>query len=395
MKSNTKTLVFQNNKMLNIDSLSNILPLIFTRKLLLIILFLSFFTSMQAQQKYTVKGKIEGLTKEIKVFLEYNFNDKSVKDSVITKNGTFNFNGTISRPVMASLILLPMEKATPLSGNKFQSESRKFYLSSGITSVSGNSLKSAVIKGVKAQNEYMELSLKLNPIQDSVSKYAWATDATKKAKLQMFRLKMAEIVRTFIAANKNSFVSLDLVGEKTIALTDTKDIENLYSMLNADLKKTTEGKRYGELISIAKRTAIGMPAIDFTQNDPDGNPISLASFKGKYVLIDFWASWCVWCRIEYPYLKKAYSQFKDKNFEIISVSLDDKKSNWVKAIKDNEFTWPQVCDLKGRKNEVVWAYGIKGIPQCFLIDPKGIIIARNLRGDKLIEKLNEVIKTQK
>jgi thiol-disulfide isomerase/thioredoxin len=133
--------------------------------------------------------------------------------------------------------------------------------------------------------------------------------------------------------------------------------------------------------------------MDFTQNDPSGKPVSLSSLKGKYVLIDFWASWCGPCRTEYPYIHKAYDQFKNKNFEVIGVSLDDKKDLWLKAINDNHFDWIQVCDFKGRQNDVAVAYGISAIPQSLLVDPNGIIIAKNLRGDDLIEKLEEVIKT--
>ena len=110
------------------------------------------------------------------------------------------------------------------------------------------------------------------------------------------------------------------------------------------------------------------------------------------MLIDFWASWCGPCRTEYPYLKKAYAQYKDKNFEIIGVSLDDNKASWLGAIKSNGFQWIELCDLKGRLNEVAKAYGIAAIPQSFLIDPQGRIIAKNLRGNDLLDKLHMVIK---
>jgi len=365
-------------------------------KLTLLLLFLAFFMAVRAQQNYTVEGNIAGVTKERKIFLEYRAGREFVKDSVITENGKFTFNGTTTRPLKANLILLPMELT-----KGFQADSRTFYLSSGLTSVSGSSLKSALIKGGKAQDDYMELTPKTGPLQDSLDQYTWKTLAysqadkeARQAKLDTFKWMMDAVEKNFIEEHKNSYVSLDLVGQRAYIITDPQRFEVFYNALGDDLKNTDEGKKYAERLALVKRLVIGQPAIDFSQNDPDGKPVSLASLRGKYVLIDFWASWCGPCRMEYPYLLKAYSKFKDKNFEIIGVSLDDKELAWVKSIKDNGFPWLQVCDLKGFKNEVALAYGIAAIPQSFLIDPNGIIIAKNLRGNNLIEKLNEVIKPQ-
>jgi len=120
--------------------------------------------------------------------------------------------------------------------------------------------------------------------------------------------------------------------------------------------------------------------------------IALSSFKGKYVLLDFWASWCGPCRAENPNVLKAYNEFKDKNFDVFAVSLDDKKENWLKAVKDDAMPWTQVSDLKGWKNQAAGMYAITAIPQNFLINPDGKIVASNLRGEALVKKLKELIK---
>lgn len=142
----------------------------------------------------------------------------------------------------------------------------------------------------------------------------------------------------------------------------------------------------------AKRLIIGALAPEFTQNDTLGNPISLASFKGQYILLDFWASWCGPCRRENPNLVDAYNKYKDKNFTILGISLDrpEGKEKWMQAIKDDNLAWAQVSDLKYWNNEVAKLYGIRSIPQSYLLDPEGRIIAINLRGAALHEKLAEL-----
>ncbi|MGI4806343.1 MAG: peroxiredoxin family protein, partial [Janthinobacterium lividum] len=135
-------------------------------------------------------------------------------------------------------------------------------------------------------------------------------------------------------------------------------------------------------------------APDFTQNDPEGKPISLSSFKGKYVLLDFWASWCGPCRQENPNVVKVYNQYKNKNFTVLGVSLDrpNGKDAWLKAIKDDGLTWNHVSDLQFWNNQVAKLYSIQSIPGNFLIDPTGKIIAKDLRGEELEQKLAQLIK---
>ena len=135
----------------------------------------------------------------------------------------------------------------------------------------------------------------------------------------------------------------------------------------------------------------GSIAPDFSQPDTAGVAVALSGFTGKYVLLDFWASWCSPCRAENPNLVKAYEKYKDCNFTIVSVSMDDNKASWLKAVRNDHLPWVQLSDLKGAANEAVKLYGIKTIPANFLIDPRGKILASNLRGEDLINFLDKLV----
>lgn len=208
--------------------------------------------------------------------------------------------------------------------------------------------------------------------------------------------ELMSLLKSFISKNPNSYISLLALNDLTNPNSeiDSPTLLSLYKNLSETVKKTDFGKALGTRILSGSRTAIGSVAPDFTQNNPDGKPVKLSDFRGKYVLIDFWASWCGPCRKENPTVVKAYAQFKDKNFEILGVSLDNPngRNAWLNAIENDKLTWMQVSDLQGWKNQAAALYGVQSIPQNFLIDPKGVIIAKNLRGEELIRKLNSLLK---
>lgn len=148
-------------------------------------------------------------------------------------------------------------------------------------------------------------------------------------------------------------------------------------------------------VSFSQSTTDKKRVPDITLKDTSGRQVKLSDFKGKIVLIDFWASWCEPCRAESPNLKTQYKLYKDKGFEIISVSLDTDKKNWLKAIADDGLTWLQVSDLKGYRSEAVQSYGIGGVPSFFLIGRDGKIIANtNIQGEPLNQRLAEMFKNQ-
>lgn len=196
----------------------------------------------------------------------------------------------------------------------------------------------------------------------------------------------------FVKMNPSSPVSLYLIQQAVGLNPDAAKGEPMFALLAPALQNSEKGKELAELIEMGRKTMLGKQAIDFIQPDANGNSVSLSSFKGKYVLVDFWASWCGPCRTESPNLVKAYEKYKAKNFEILGVSLDQNKEKWLKAINDDHYTWTQAGDMKGWENAAARVYGIQGIPFNVLLDPDGVIIARNLRGEALEKKLAEVLK---
>ena len=174
---------------------------------------------------------------------------------------------------------------------------------------------------------------------------------------------------------------------------DIRIYDKVFKGLSKDVQKSKEGMSVKKTIDAFMMVRIGAEAPLFSSPDTAGNAINLKDFRGKYVLLDFWASWCGPCREENPNVVKAYAQFKDKNFTVLGVSLDQKSKHdaWVKAINDDGLNWNHVSDLKYWDNAVAKLYAIRSIPQNFLIDPKGKIVGANLRGEELFKKLQELI----
>jgi len=204
--------------------------------------------------------------------------------------------------------------------------------------------------------------------------------------------RQQEIV--FIKAHPDYQISIEALSDAVGYLPeDIRMYDKLFNGLNKEVRKSKAGEALKKSIDGFMAVRIGADAPVFNSPDTAGKTFNLKDLRGKYVLIDFWASWCIPCREENPNVVKAYGQFKDKNFTVLGVSLDksDKRDAWIKAITDDGLAWYHVSDLKYWNNAIAKLYSVRSVPQNFLLDPKGKIVAANLRGEALLQKLQELI----
>ena len=353
---------------------------------------------------FTIKAQVGHLNAPAKAFLLYQLGANKVLDSAAITNGSFTFTGTLLNPVGAVIVMDP--KGAGFEKLSQTADNLNLYLENGQINITGpDSIARAQITGSAINDDNKKLSAQLAVVNAKAKKVVDAANAAPaeeqktaefqnsiQAKLKVLQNEQQGVLKNFIAANPKSYLSLLAISSLGGPSPDAAMMEQLYTGLDQSIKDTEAGRSIKISIEELKATAVGAFAPDFTQNDVNGVPVKLSSFKGKYVLIDFWASWCGPCRQENPNVVKAYNKYKAKNFTILGVSLDrpDGKADWLAAIKADGLAWTQVSDLQFWSNSVAALYFVRSIPQNFLIDPNGKIIAKNLRGDDLENKLTEI-----
>lgn len=361
------------------------------KKFFSVIIFTGLLTNLAAQPKIVIKGTVKGDTKGWNKI--YVFGDNTREDSVIMKKGKFSISIPYTEGVVPFLYSEYDSKTIdgPTAFQLVPDGPGVIHLdvadiTKGMFSgkVSGN--KTAV-----AFHRFETANRKLNEeIKTELDKRFPKADkkdtARSKAFVQLKRGKTIPFVSNFVKANASEYIGAYVLHRYQNML-ETEDLQNLYNQLGAAQQQSKPGKEVGDHLNGLKLAAVGNNVKDFTLSTPKGDSISFNSLRGKYVLIDFWSSWCGPCKASFPHMKEVYKKYAGANFEILGISIDESKSAWLNEVNKQDLPWPQVLDTK---KVYVSGFGVTGVPTTFLISPDGKIMMKEIGFDKtgngMIEK---------
>ena len=345
----------------------------------------------KSSKNYTVEGTIANMD-DGKIFIIERVkgaNNKIAEADIV--NGKFTFSGSVDTP---KLVYLADNDTTPFYS---------FFIDNMKIKINGdkNVVEDFTIEGGEDNTLFTNYKNALKQYNDQEKELSDKFDKAKgDTAMEALLDKQGEqldnskkmLVKEFVVKNTGSIVSTYLLYANSYYF-DLDEIDSLFTQLNGKAISIDNYNLLKEYIDKMKTVSVGAKFVDFTMNDTAGNPVALSSLVGKgYLLVDFWASWCQYCRVENPNVVAAYVKYHDKGFDVLGVSLDKDKSAWINAITADKLTWMQVSDLASWDNAAAQLYAVRSIPSNVLISPEGVIVAKNITGVELNAKLKEIYK---
>jgi peroxiredoxin len=357
---------------------------------------LAFAMLSCSSEQFRINGNIEG-AEEQKVYLMQVVNNELVPiDSTTLKNGKFSFKGEVPFPDLYAIefsslsdrIVLFLENSEiNIAGNSNEL---------GSSTITGSASHDILLDFNRLAEENSQQLMDINFRYQSAAMDGILTSTLEEELKNEYieeSKKLVDFIKKFVADNNQSAVAAYITLVHLIDHLELNELEAIVTSFPTLIQSSPFVAALKDHISIEKRTSIGESYTDFTLPNQSGNEVSFSTFVGKnYILLDFWAGWCAPCRKENPHLVEVYNKFKSKGFDIFGVSLDQNRDQWFNAIETDGLLWTQVSDLKGWDSPIAKLYGIMSIPANLLISPKGEIVAKNLRGNELEAKLEELLK---
>lgn len=371
------------------------------RSIILLYLFLTI-NLVSAQNNYTISGKIENAGDISIAYLYYTQQNNNIVDSCYVKDGHFDFSGSVEYPVMAILEL--KSKNPSLDNNNVI----RFYLEGSSISISIDLIKNAIaVKGSHTHDLHLEFISLLKPMQEEMNNLNIAynnasaeqrTSSSFKEELKRREQNVhdmnSKLIYQFINNHPNDFISLYLLLVQLDNVPDDMQIEPTYSLLSETIKKSFVGKEFNDKLQKLKSFAMGATAPEFACKDINGNLVKLSDFRGKYLLLNFWASDCNHCLQELPNLIKVYNTVKGEDFDILSVALDSsgREKQWRELVKEYKLPWVNLFDERvNGKKKLSGLYNVHQTPFNLLLNKEGKIIAKNLYGEDLLYRLKTIL----